>query len=195
MFLKDRPMLNTFHTGWHTQFQTSQNKRLITNIPKPPDIFRNSDKRHSSQLFIPVNLRHFSVDKCQREKKSIKQLKQPTKFHYITKEEQCVLHNLQKQQDIIISPADKGGAVVLQYWDHYTKQATKQMAETRYFKMPCFFHSEVEKLFLQHEIAYKMYTSHNDIRVGKMPRFTSQTMGYPTILRYSQLPEKVAVLW
>lgn len=75
------------------------------------------------------------------KKKSIKQLKQPTKFHYITKEEQCVLHNLQKQQDIIINPADKGGAVVLWYWDHYTKEAAKQMAEMCYFKMPHFFFS------------------------------------------------------
>lgn len=73
------------------------------------------------------------------KKKSIEQLKQPTKFHYTTKEEQCVLHNLQKQQDIIINPADKGGAVVLWYRDHYTKQAAKQMAEMHYFKCSSFF--------------------------------------------------------
>lgn len=64
-----------------------------------------------------------------------------------------------------------------------------------YFKMLWFFHPEVVRLFLQHEIAYKMYTSYNDIRTGKMPEFTSQTMGHPTIIRYSQLPEKVAILW
>lgn len=75
------------------------------------------------------------------KKKSIKQLKQPTKFQYITKEEQCVLHNLQKQQDIIINLADKGGAVALCYGVHYTKEAAKQMAEMCYFKMPCFFSS------------------------------------------------------
>lgn len=50
-----------------------------------------------------------------------------------------MLHNLQKQQDIIINPADKGGAVVLWYRDHYTKQAAKQMAEMHYFKCSSFF--------------------------------------------------------
>lgn len=38
-----------------------------------------------------------------------------------------MLHNLQEQQDIIINPSDKGGAVVLWYWNHYTKEAAKQM--------------------------------------------------------------------
>lgn len=60
----------------------------------------------------------------------------------------CVLHNLQKWQNIIINPADKGGAVVLWYWDRYTKESAKQTAETYYFKMPYFFHPEVVKLFL-----------------------------------------------
>lgn len=59
-----------------------------------------------------------------------------------------MLHNLQKQQDIIINRAKKGGAVVFWYWDHYTEEAAKQMAETHYFKMPSFFHTEVVKLFL-----------------------------------------------
>lgn len=67
-----------------------------------------------------------------------------------------MLHNLQKQHDIIINPANKGGTVVLWYWDHYTKQAAKQMAEMHPFKIPWFFHPEVVKLFLQHEIPYKL---------------------------------------
>lgn len=36
---------------------------------------------------------------------------------------------------------------------------------------------------------------YNDIRLEKMPEFTNQIMGHPTTVRYSQLPEKVAVLW
>lgn len=31
------------------------------------------------------------------------QFQQPTKFHNITREKQCVLHNLQKCQDIVIN--------------------------------------------------------------------------------------------
>lgn len=100
-----------------------------------------------------------------------------------------MLHNLQKWQDIIINPADKGGAVVLWYWDHYTKEAAKQMAEMCYFKMPHFFHSEVVKLFLQHEIPYKMYANYDEIRLGEMPEFTSQILGHPTMAGCSQLPE------
>lgn len=74
------------------------------------------------------------------KKKSIKLLKQPTKFHHTTKEEQCVLHNLKKWQDIIINPADKEGAVVLCNWDHYTKEAAKQMAKRCYFKKTLLFY-------------------------------------------------------
>lgn len=100
-----------------------------------------------------------------------------------------MLHNLQKRQDIIINSADKGGAAVLWYWDHYTKEAAKQMAEMCYFKTPLFFNPEVVNLFLQHEIPYQMYANYDEIRLGKMPEFTSQVLGYPTIARCSQLPE------
>lgn len=93
-----------------------------------------------------------------------------------------MLHNLQKLQDIIINPADKGGAVVLWYWDHYTEEAAKQMAELCYIKkLHFFFHSEIVKLFLQHEIPYIMHVNCDEIRLGKMPEFTNQILRHPTI--------------
>lgn len=51
-----------------------------------------------------------------------------------------MLHNLKKWQDIIINPADKEGAVVLCNWDHYTKEAAKQMAKRCYFKKTLLFY-------------------------------------------------------
>lgn len=97
-----------------------------------------------------------------------------------------MLHNLQKRQDIIINPADKGGAVVLWYWDHYTKEAAKQMAEMHYFKMPRFgfwgfFSSRSCKVILEHKNPYKMYANYDEIKLGKMPEFTGQILGHPTM--------------
>lgn len=64
-----------------------------------------------------------------------------------------MLHNLQKCEDIIINPADKGGAVVLWHWHHYTKEAAKQMAEMCYFKMPLFMGIKLHKMQLHPEVA------------------------------------------
>lgn len=70
------------------------------------------------------------------------------------------------------------------------------MAEMCSFKMPHFFHSEVVKLFLQHEIPYKMYANYDETRLGKMPEFTSQILGHPTMAGCSQLPEtNICVVW
>lgn len=62
-------------------------------------------QKESTWIFpLPVNFRReMLLQTNAREKINQIQFQQPTKFHNITREKQCVLHNLQKCQDIVIN--------------------------------------------------------------------------------------------
>ena len=44
------------------------------------------------------------------------------------------MENLSAREDIIITKADKGGAVVIQDVDDYVAEANRQLSDTEYYK-------------------------------------------------------------
>ena len=47
--------------------------------------------------------------------------------------ERSALHSLQKREDIIIKPADKGSAVVVMDREHYISEAERQLNDSTFF--------------------------------------------------------------
>uniref|UniRef100_A0A3B4B7W6 Uncharacterized protein n=1 Tax=Periophthalmus magnuspinnatus TaxID=409849 RepID=A0A3B4B7W6_9GOBI len=59
------------------------------------------------------------------------------KYNYtdnLTKEEKKALHELMNDKDIIIKPADKGGAIVIQDTDKYEAEIHSQLSDVTYYK-------------------------------------------------------------
>ena len=65
------------------------------------------------------------INKCLSEIRNLKLV--PSKKSNLTSDESAALINLQKRDDIVIKPADKGGTVVV--WDRklYIEEAYKQL--------------------------------------------------------------------
>ncbi|XP_043927878.1 uncharacterized protein LOC122802295 [Protopterus annectens] len=55
------------------------------------------------------------------------------KYNNITFSEKEALLELQNNKQIVITSADKGGAVVIQNWDDYNREALRQLSDTRYY--------------------------------------------------------------
>ena len=45
-----------------------------------------------------------------------------------------MLYNLQKREDTVIKPADKGSAVVVIDWDHYVSKAERQLNDSAFYR-------------------------------------------------------------
>ena len=52
----------------------------------------------------------------------------------LSKAEQEALENLMKREEIVITKADKGGAVVVQDVADYVKEANRQLADTNFYR-------------------------------------------------------------
>ena len=57
------------------------------------------------------------------------------KHDNLTKSERSALYDLQKRQEIIIKPADKGSAIVVMDRDHYISEAERQVGDSTYYKL------------------------------------------------------------
>ena len=55
------------------------------------------------------------------------------KFSNLSKEEWTAHQNLKTRDDIVIKPADKGGAVVVWRTDLYKQEAFRQLADTKFY--------------------------------------------------------------
>jgi hypothetical protein len=55
-------------------------------------------------------------------------------IYNLTKEETQSLHKLKTEPNLIIKPADKGGATVLIDEEKYIKEALGQLNDTKYYK-------------------------------------------------------------
>ena len=56
-----------------------------------------------------------------------------TKFSNLSSQEWAALKNLSKRNDIVVKPADKGGAVVVWRSDLYQKEALWQHSDTSFY--------------------------------------------------------------
>ena len=56
------------------------------------------------------------------------------KHDNLSKSDRSALYNLQKREDIVIKPADKGSAVVVMDRDHYVSEAERQLNDSTFYK-------------------------------------------------------------
>ena len=56
------------------------------------------------------------------------------KHDNLIKSDRSALYNLQKREDIVIKPADKGSAVVVMDRDHYVSKAERQLNDSTFYK-------------------------------------------------------------
>ena len=84
--------------------------------------------------------------------------KPPTPRHDNLKPERSALHSLQKREDIVIKPADKGSAVVVMDREHYVSEAESQLNDSTFYK--ALDHDPT------HEFAEKVADAINEMRTG-----------------------------
>ena len=56
------------------------------------------------------------------------------KHDNLSRSDRSALYNLQKREDIVIKPADKGSAVVVMDRDHYVTEAERQLNDSAFYK-------------------------------------------------------------
>ena len=59
--------------------------------------------------------------------------KKPTRDN-LTKSEREALNNLKNRTDIVIKPADKGGALIIMNSKDYLKEGSRQLNDTNYYQ-------------------------------------------------------------
>ena len=138
-----------FHDNQHTDNGTppSDTTDNETSPPGPTDnVTQPSDHCEEtifSQLkpkrskWIPPSgsfpaLDHY-IDRCRAEIDQI-DFSSPVKRQNLSREELLTLRSLRNRSDIVIKPADKGGAIVVWRRDLYEQEALKQLGEDRFYK-------------------------------------------------------------
>ncbi|KAK3746092.1 hypothetical protein QZH41_004617 [Actinostola sp. cb2023] len=75
----------------------------------------------------------YYIDRCRRIVNSIN-FKRPVKVTNLTEEEKTALKHLRQRKDIVIKPADKGGAVVVWSRPLYIQEANRQLSDARFYQ-------------------------------------------------------------
>ena len=97
------------------------------------DIFRKptnktwvpNNNHHSTETFIEVTRNEINNE--------IEKMKRPN-YSNLSVKEQKALQELQSRDDIVITDADKGGAVVILGVEDYIKEAERQLRNTENYK-------------------------------------------------------------
>ena len=113
---------------------------VLGTVPRAPPLGDSDDIFHHLFRTPPYNEPphgknkelEFYITKCHKEIKQLPAKRLP--HSNLTPDEQTALKNLSRRQDIIIKPADKGGAVVV--WDRqlYLQEANRQLNNTLSYK-------------------------------------------------------------
>lgn len=115
----------------HFNQNEKQARNEATENAKPPFRIKN----HSSN-WEPDKIHHTVktfIESLRNEIDSQPKSSQINKQN-LTKKELIALKDLSEQQDIIITNADKGGAVVIQSVNDYIKEANRQLEDPTYYK-------------------------------------------------------------
>ena len=115
--------------------RTVQKRDEPTSTPDDNQIFERLKPKQST--WIPPSGQFSSLDhyihRCRTEINRLDLSKQVTVGN-LSKEERDALTSLRNRTDIVIKPANKGGAVVV--WDRnlYLEEATKQLSDTHFYQ-------------------------------------------------------------
>ena len=106
--------------------ENNKNRELNTDGLKPA----------TNSSWLPKKIHHTVQTYIEAVKNDLAQEPAKTRTHpNLTKEERKAMDDLSQREDIIISKADKGGAVVIQDVDDYVTEANRQLNDTEYYKL------------------------------------------------------------
>ena len=120
-------------------------------------------KQNKNKKWTPPNNHHTINTYVEAVKKDIEQSKTvpPKKIRSnLSKDEKVALKDLSKRDDIIITNADKGGAVVIMDVNDYIREAKRQLNEPRNYKV----------------LAKDPTTTNNDLINQTIDRFTKEQL-------------------
>ena len=72
------------------------------------------------------------IDRCRRIVAS-RNYRRCTTITNLKEDEQQALRELRRRSDIVVKPADKGGAVVVWSRDLYNQEANRQLSDNRFY--------------------------------------------------------------
>ena len=101
------------------------------------------------------------INKCRRDISNIN-FNRKLSYSNLSKDEWTALRNLRNRSDIVIKPAEKGGAVVVWRADLYRQEALRQLSDTN-------FYCEVEKDLTTHNQNLVKDTVKSFISDGSLP--------------------------
>ena len=98
------------------------------------DIFRKYQKKNSdwTPLTSPLAVDSF-VNRCREEIKHLPLDKIPKRSN-LSKEERTAISSIKNRDDLVIKPADKGGAVVAWRKDLYVIEANRQLSDSTFYR-------------------------------------------------------------
>ena len=176
-FVPLKPTTNTSSTLFHCQ-QFFRRLRLAahfkdqsppTTCPSSGDISHLFPKEPSTWTPNPGKypaLDHY-IDKCTQE---IQQLHfQPLKHSNLTDEEWKALRELRQRTDIVVKPADKGGAIVIWQSDCYEKEIARQLSDST-------FYSPLKKPTVKEDNTLIRKTINTAISTGHLPSEASRAI-------------------
>lgn len=191
--LKPRP--NSVLTQYHchrffrrvrlaAHFQSSGNAPSSATSDTTPDDLANLFPRPPSTWCPPsgeLASVDYYIDLCERQ---ISQLKhKPLRKSNITQDEAKALRELQDRTDIVIKPADKGGAIVVWHKDLYTAEAERQLKDSNYY-------SPLAKSTTKKDNAIVRHTIKQAIKGGYLPAEASRAINSePRESRFYLLPK------
>ena len=73
------------------------------------------------------------IDRCRRIVAS-RNYRRCTTITNLSQDEQQALRELRRRSDIVVKPADKGGAVVVWSRDLYNQEANRQLSDNRFYQ-------------------------------------------------------------
>ena len=111
-------------------------KAHFNNENEPNDGQRKNFYVKSNSTWTPHNPHHTIktfVEALTNEIKSLPDTYIDTRKNNLTKDETKALHDFQQRDDIVITKADKGGAVVIQDVSDYISEANRQLNDNNFY--------------------------------------------------------------
>jgi hypothetical protein len=191
-FIPLKPQVNFLSTLYHCQrfyrrlrlAAHFSNARLPTDKPTDDDDIAQLFPREKSSWTPPAGefaSLDFYICRCKQEINKL-HLK-PLQHSNITTEELRALRQLQARDDVVIKPADKGGAIVVWRRDLYEAEVRKQLSDTT-------FYAQQRKSTVKEDNALVRKTIKEAIRENNLPPEASRAIVQePRESRFYLLPK------
>lgn len=136
---KTKVDLFRFYRNLHLKVWYHQSNKLLNSTPELNTDTTHDAKRHfkPKSNFMPMSSNHTLIAFTQKVSHDIDNMfdkRQNRIKHNLSKRERDALNSLTKNEQIIIKPADKGGAVVVMDKSSYIIEAQRQLGNNIYYE-------------------------------------------------------------